>query len=151
MSVLAERLEHYSIPEPNSGCLLWTAYANPAGYGVVCVPKKRATMLAHRAAWTVHRGPIPEGLHVCHKCDVPACINPDHLFLGTNDDNVADKVRKNRANKPVGVRNPRARLSESDVSAIRADMRTHEQIAADYGVARTTIGAVKSGRNWSSA
>lgn len=77
-----------------SGCWLWTAAACPPGYGRFRANGR--SYVAHRFAWEIMRGPIPAGLCACHKCDTPACVNPDHLFLGTQADNVRDSVRKKR-------------------------------------------------------
>lgn len=81
------------------GCWLWTGYRSPAGYGQAGYEGK--VWLAHRLAWTLTNGPIPAGLQVCHACDRPPCINPAHLWLGTNADNSADKAAKGRARRPV--------------------------------------------------
>jgi hypothetical protein len=92
---LRTRLEALSIPEPNTGCWLWTSGVNkPAGYGILTVEGRCVT--AHRAAYEAFCGPIPTGLCVCHRCDVKLCINPEHLFLGTVQDNQTDKARKGR-------------------------------------------------------
>lgn len=84
------------------GCWLWTAYRNTAGYGVIGVSRdgKPTTMLASRLSWELHRGEIPSGMFVCHKCDTRACVNPDHLFLGTVQDNVVDMDTKGRRHYP---------------------------------------------------
>lgn len=81
-------------PEPNSGCHLWTAHCNREGYGTFKLEGKKAR--AHRVAWEIANGPIPDGLHVCHTCDVPECVNPSHLWVGTNTDNMRDCVKKGR-------------------------------------------------------
>lgn len=90
---IAERLEANTIPEPNTGCLLWLA-GSSRGYGVLTINYKAKQ--AHRLAYELNHGPIPVGLFVCHRCDTPACCNPDHLFLGTQRDNVRDSVSKGR-------------------------------------------------------
>lgn len=93
---LEQKLELYE-PEPNTGCWLWVAGQDSHGYGRVHVPSLGLiNNRAHRLFWIVHRGKIPDGLHVLHKCDTPLCVNPDHLFLGTHEDNMVDKARKGR-------------------------------------------------------
>lgn len=88
------RFHQNYIPEPMSGCWLWTGFEHHNGYGGLMI--KNVTVLAHRLSWQIHNGPIPKGLCVCHKCDTPFCVNPDHLFLGTNKDNIHDAIRKGR-------------------------------------------------------
>ena len=79
---------------PFSSCWYWSGYCMPKGYGHFGVSSKRQNALAHRVAWEIFRGDIPSGMFVCHRCDVPGCVNPEHLFLGTNSDNIQDAVAK---------------------------------------------------------
>lgn len=98
----AEAFEQRHIPEPNSGCWLWVGAANRDGYGLFCGSRKgKAQHLAHRISWELFRGPIPQGVEVCHRCDVRCCVNPDHLFLATHTDNMADMYRKGRGRPGV--------------------------------------------------
>ena len=100
--------------------------------------------LAHRVAWQLYRGPIPNGLMVCHTCDNTACVNPDHLWLGTQRDNLRDAVRKGRNYVPVlrGEDAASARLSNADASAIRqryAIGETQTELAAAFNVSQSTV------------
>lgn len=92
---LAARIEQFSMPLTESGCWIWLRRIDGCGYGRLQVGVHSRS--ASRMSWTAYRGPIPDGLHVLHHCDIRCCVNPDHLFLGTNSDNVNDKVRKGRA------------------------------------------------------
>jgi hypothetical protein len=95
-----ERFWAKTEPEPNSGCLLWTANVSRMGYGRIQIGSKkngtRRMVSAHRVAWTLMRGDIPGGLFVCHRCDVKTCVNVNHLFTGTHIDNMRDASRKGR-------------------------------------------------------
>jgi len=86
--------EEKYVPEPMSGCWIWIGSTNAYGYGDIRYKQK--PYKAHRASWMIHKGDIPNGMIVCHKCDVPACVNPNHLFLGTHMDNTKDKIAKGR-------------------------------------------------------
>lgn len=102
---LEERLKFYSHDGPN-GCRIWHASRLPFGYGLISHRSgKGNSTRAHRVAWEIKHGPIPAGMEVCHKCDVPACINVDHLFLGTHAQNMADMALKGRSHKGPKLRN----------------------------------------------
>jgi hypothetical protein len=143
-SSVAERFEEFYIPEPNSGCWLWTGWADKNGYGRLEFEGKRQR--AHRIAWEIFKGPVPEGLYVLHRCDVPACVNPEHLFLGTNDDNTADMVEKERQAR--GERHYKAKLTADQVLAIRGDSRSQTSIAADYDISQAQVSAIQLRKTW---
>lgn len=140
----SERLDFYSMPEPNSGCHLWLLSAGVHGYGTLEVDGRY--WLAHRLAWTVARGPIPEGGVICHKCDVRTCINPDHLFLGTHADNVADKIAKGRGNN--GEINGASTLTVTQVRAIKAATGTHTSVGRKFNIGRQHASVIRRGLAW---
>lgn len=143
---LSDRLAHHSIPEPNSGCLLWASAVNRKGYGHMMWRGK--THLAHRVAWACANGPIPAGLLICHRCDVPSCINPDHLFLGTNAANMADMVAKERQAAKSGELNGNAKLSASQAAEIRAATGTLTDVAARFGISKSMVSLIRRGEAW---
>lgn len=148
--------EARSIPVPETGCWIWLGCTDDNGYGLVTV--KRVVHRAHRLAWSEVNGPITAGLHVLHKCDTPSCINPTHLFVGTNDDNVADKVRKNRQSRGEhhsslvrkGGEHYNSKLNPESVSAIRSSTERGTTLAERYGVSQATISEVRSRKTWGS-
>ena len=128
-------------------CWEWTRTRNNGGYGQIMSSGKLRK--AHRVSYELHFGPIPDGLHVRHRCDNPPCVNPAHLELGTNADNVADKVARGRLPEPLrGQRNPSVKLTDDDVRAIRSDARTSPPIAADFGITPTQVRRIKAGLVW---
>lgn len=147
LEVLRKRFEKKYQVVSESGCWLWTGMTTTEGYGRMRVLGK--LRLAHRISFELHKGESAEGLCVCHRCDVPGCVNPDHLWLGTIAENTSDMARKGRWHGEKGNRrNGRAILTENDVRAIRRDDRTVKAIAEEYGVAPTTVIYARSGVTW---
>jgi hypothetical protein len=141
-----ERLERNLIPEPNTGCFLWLGNVNNKGYGTMWT--KDGVRKTHRVAYELSHGPIPESLCVCHTCDVPSCCNPDHLFLGTYDENNQDRVKKGRSGAPQGKDHGCAKLTEQQVREIRAAKGTQKSIADRYGVYQTLVSKIKRRVTW---
>lgn len=146
---LRQKLDFYSMPEPNSGCLLWLAsHSKAMGYGHLYWDGK--VQPAHRLSWLDIKGPIPKGLFALHKCDNPGCINPDHLFLGDHQANSDDKLSKGRWGGGVGQKNRHNKLTPEDVIAIRASTETSGPLKKFYGVSATVINQIKRGKLWKS-
>lgn len=135
--------EYYTID--TNGCWIWQGRIDPGDYGTLYHNGKHEK--AHRVFWELHRGPIPEGKKVLHSCDVRPCVNPNHLFLGTQQDNVDDMVKKGRHVASKGARNGNARLTEDQVIEILALIDEGKirqvEIAALYGIAHTTVSYIK--------
>lgn len=144
-------------------CWLWTAYADAAGYGIFRVTWEKNPKKAHRVSWALNKGPIPEGMKVLHKCDVRACVRPDHLYLGTQTDNMRDRKERTGYASQKGENNTCAKLTQAQVDHIRkvfADptlrsgsrfkrgMNVVGQLASEYGVTKVTIYDAASGKNW---
>jgi len=108
---------------------------------------RRRQHKAHRVSWMLHHGPILDKLHVLHKCDNPPCVRPDHLFLGTNGDNVRDCYQKGRRISS-GSHNSNAKLTAAQVEAIRADPRPSAAVAADYGVHPGHVRKLRTRHRW---
>jgi hypothetical protein len=143
-----ERIERLSIPVTESGCWLWIGYLNHYGYGRFCLNGK--AIGAHRASWIAFNGPIPIGMHVLHRCDVRSCVNPDHLFLGTQSDNVRDMHAKGRhpGGGAKGEASHTAKLTEADVRYIRNTEKYTKGLSKRFGVSNSRISAIRKRVNW---
>jgi len=128
-------------------CWNWTAAKYGTGYGHFSIGGRGRP--AHRVSYELHKGKIPKGMLVCHRCDNRVCINPDHLFLGTAADNAADMRAKKRESHPFGADHGRALLTAADVVAIRAAVGvTQKELGEKYGVGARQIRFIRSGKSW---
>ena len=130
--------------DEQTGCHLWTGSTNHSGYGRIGIDYK--DYLAHRLSYELQVGPIADGMFACHHCDNPRCINPQHLFLGKQSDNLADMVKKGRQMRGEGHYN--ARLDPQKVKHIRSKTEPVDILAAKYGVTRGAIFAVLNNKTW---
>lgn len=126
-------------------CWPWTARSQVEGYGYMTV-STGVNALAHRKVFELAHGPIPEGLDVCHHCDNPPCCNPAHLFSGTRTDNVRDSKAKGR--HAHGEKHGGAKLTESQVLAIRAANGTQREIAARFHIGQQTVSGIRQRKRW---
>lgn len=131
---------------PADGCWEWKRAVTKLGYGKI--GHSRTIIAAHRAAYETWIGTIPEGALIMHTCDNPPCCRPDHLRVGTHDENMADMVSKGRKEGRQGERNAQSDLTEADVLAIRADPRAPDVIAWDYGISLSQVRKILSGSRW---
>jgi hypothetical protein len=138
-------IEAKSIPEPNSGCWLWMGSQHSAGYGVFQHAGKN--LRAHRLSAEAWHGQIPPGMLVCHRCDNPPCVNPEHLFIGTPRDNARDCVAKGRNFVPKVVP-PTAKITRTLAQAIYDGDAGAEHAAFEAGLTAATIRRIKRGRFW---
>ena len=145
MNALRSRIKARSEVDAH-GCWIWKGNVGANGYGKLSVNGKEVA--AHRAAFEAFNGAIPAGLSVCHRCDNPRCVNPQHLWTGTHSENLADMKAKGRARAPRGERCKSAKLVPEQVRAIRADTRGARAVAADYGINETTVSNIRACRRW---
>ena len=125
-----------------------TAYKGKLPYGKMRVDGRQ--MFAHRLSWIIYKGEIPDGMSVLHKCDVPWCVRPGHLFLGTQAENMRDKCQKGRHRSALGSRVGSSKLSESEVLRIRRlkGRLTQGEIAKQFGVHQSLVSYIHRGKIW---
>lgn len=145
-----EFFDEMTIPEPNSGCYLWLGTAlGKKGYGAISWRGEMDT--AHRWAYRQFKGAVPREKIICHKCDVRMCVNPDHLWLGTYQQNTDDMMKKGRhrtGDAPKGSAHYKAILTESDVLAIRAAKKGSYALAERYGITYANLKSIRNRRSW---
>lgn len=160
---LRDRFDEKWTPEPNSGCWLWTGSVDRRGYGQLRVSTRDLRYATHVALRLYQGRILGKGECACHRCDNPACVNPDHLFVGSHQENMQDAIHKGRMNldglrlgqgvKPAevrarGERVGGAKLTDDLVRQIRADPASAYSLAKRFGVAKRTILSVRHRRTW---
>ena len=144
---LKERFDEKWV-EADNGCWLWTAAQNSDGYGSIRVAG--ATLGAHRVSYELYVSEIPDGIHVLHTCDNPACVNPNHFFLGTHQDNMSD--RNNKFRQPLGEEIGNSVLTQQQVIEIRVLYKNSNlsmrKVAAIYDISYSTVQNLISGKTW---
>lgn len=140
----AAYIERNTAPIPDTGCLIWLLGVVKGGYGKVSDGGR--TSIAHRAIWESQNGPVPKGLVLRHRCDVPACVNVKHLLLGTHADNSADAILRGRMAR--GERVTISKLTSEQVQEIRRSSATHRELHEQFGVCTATISYIKARKTW---
>ena len=145
--LMKEKINENIIINENE-CWLWQGSRHRQGYGNLSY--KRVPSLAHRVSWMIYKGEIPEGIKVCHKCDVTRCVNPEHLFLGTQKDNVIDAAIKGKFNGRKFNKGP-LKLNGNQVMEIRQlhiEGKTRKELEIKFNVSPTCIAKILTGRSW---
>jgi HNH endonuclease len=137
-----ERFNSKWIIQPNSDCWIWTSSLDGSGgYGKFWFKTKKE--YAHRVAWLLYHGSIPENKCVLHYCDTPACVNPGHLFLGTQRDNAQDRESKGRMRHVNGEANGKTRITDAEIREIRASNETQSVLARRFGTRQQYISDIQ--------
>ncbi len=149
VATIKQKIEEYSVPVPEAGCWIWTRAVNNKGYGTVSVGNQKAKY-AHRMYYSEFKGEIPDGMEVCHKCDTPACVNPDHLFLGTHHENMMDSSKKGRIRTTPrsGTRHHKAVFDNESLKYIRTSKESNKQLAEKFGCCKATVVRAKKGQTY---
>lgn len=133
-------------------CWVWTGNTSRNGYGSIQEGGRNSkTVSAHRYSYEIHKGRIPNGMVVMHACDNPSCVNPEHLSVGTPQENTQDMIRKGRKRTvaPLGINNGKSKLNDDLVRYIRNNReKSHASLARELGLSQNCIRGVRSGRTW---
>jgi len=143
---IGSRLDRLSMPVTECGCHVWLGELDDIGYGIFKINGK--AQKAHRVSWMENKGVIPDGLKVLHRCDIRCCINADHLFLGTQADNVADMMAKGRNSDNRGEKNANAKITAAQADEIRFSSLAVSQLCQIYGLKKSMIYNIRRGANW---
>jgi hypothetical protein len=133
-------------------CWEWFGRTNRKGYGII--RQDGLSVATQRASWRLHNGPIPNGMHVLHTCDLPWCVNPSHLYIGKNEDNIRDKVMRGRTARQNGAKNGQSKLTATEVAEIKAlyweqDIYQH-QIASQFNISQPEVSRIVHEKRWNS-
>ncbi len=147
-----DRVKIYTIPDPVTGCHNFVGPKDTGGYGQL--RNKGQLILVHRWTWMRENTVVPSTVHICHHCDNPACVNPEHLYAGNNATNMRDKKERGRSkNVPTGYahKRPNAKLTGDQVAAIKLDLlygKKQIELVRKYGVTRNLISEINLGKTW---
>ena len=142
---IAERMDAKVMPVTECGCHIWLgATGGHMGYGHIKVNGRVEN--THRVSWELYRGKVPDGMNVLHTCDIPTCVNPDHLFIGDHRANMDDKKSKRRA--PHGSKHHKRVVSEKEVIEIRSSAASVSELAARFSLGYGTVWQIKNQKRW---
>jgi len=146
---LKQKVEDGYIPEPTTGCWLWIGTVQGGRYGAIWHQGK--FWAAHRVSYEIVHGPIPDGMKACHKCDTPMCVNPRHLFIGTQRDNVLDMFNKRRGNRCMGEKHLKAKITERqalDILDMSKQGQSRQEIVKKTGISWGIVSGLVLGTTW---
>lgn len=142
---LHRKIEMNSVRIPESGCWIWTGMMSRYGYGRLTLGAK-TNLSAHRISYELKNGPIPDGMFALHRCDVKCCVNPDHIFVGTQQENMTDKVTKNRQAK--GESHGMSKLTKEQATEAKFSDAKTSDLAKKFNCSAVMIRQIRSGRYW---
>ena len=142
---LSEKIEKHTVRIPESGCWIWMKSLNSGGYGNTTLGRN-SSILAHRASYEEKYGKIPNGVLALHSCDIKSCVNPDHIFLGTQQDNMTDKVMKNR--QANGEKHGMSKLTREQAFEAKFGTEKPSLLAKKFGCSAVMIRQIRSGMYW---